>query len=61
MGLDRKGVEDKFNLTSISIAGVYGNIAEFNTSVNLALYVSKLKKKSKLQRHSSYIIEEIKN
>ncbi|URZ15291.1 EAL domain-containing protein [Clostridium felsineum] len=61
VGIDRKGVKDTFNLTCISIAGVYGAISAFDTSSNLSLYMSKLKKENKLQKHSSYIINKIEN
>lgn len=56
---DRNGNKDIFNLTSISIAGICGNTNLFKTSDDLALYVSKLKKKSKKIKHSSYVIENI--
>lgn len=57
---DRKGNEDIFNLTSISIAGIYGNIKKFGTTSNLALHVSNIKKESKLIKKSSFIIEKLK-
>lgn len=57
---DRKGNEDIFNLTSISIAGIYGNIKEFTTPNNLALHVSNIKKKSKLIKGSSFVLEKLK-
>lgn len=56
---DRKGNEDIFNLTSISIAGIYGNIKKFDTSSNLALHVSTIKKKSKLIKKSSFVLEKL--
>lgn len=57
---DRKGNEDIFNLTSISIAGIYGNIKDFSTPNNLALHVSTIKKKSKLIKGSSFVLERLK-
>lgn len=60
IAFDRKGNKDIFNLTSISIAGVYGNIKKLGTTSNLALYVSKIKKKNKLIKKSSFIIEKLK-
>ncbi|PJI09378.1 MULTISPECIES: EAL domain-containing protein [Clostridium] len=59
IALDRKGFKDTFNLTSISIAGIHGKINSFHTSTDLTLYISKLKKKSKLLNHSSYVIEDV--
>lgn len=56
---DRKGNEDIFNLTSISIAGIYGNIKKFGTPSNLALHVSNIKKKSKLIKKSSFVFEKL--
>lgn len=59
IALDRKGFKDTFNLTSISIAGIHGKMKVFHTSANLTLYISKLKKRSKLLNHSSYVIEDV--
>lgn len=59
ISLDRNGNKDVFNLTSISIAGVCGNITSFKSCDDLALYVSKLKKESKKIKHSSFIIKNI--
>ncbi|MTI70643.1 MAG: GGDEF domain-containing protein [Firmicutes bacterium] len=58
---DRFGCEIIFNLTSISIAGLYGNIKKFKTEDSLAKHMSKLKKEAKKRQKSSYYITKVAN
>ncbi|WP_099188945.1 GGDEF domain-containing protein [Tepidibacter mesophilus] len=55
---DRNGKKTIFNLTSISIAGLYKNLYNFKDADSLAKYMSVIKKKVKKIPHSSYIIEK---
>ena len=56
-GINRSGKAEKFPLTSLSIAGVYGLISGFQTLEAIGAYMAKLKKKAKLVPKSSYIME----
>lgn len=57
--VDRKGNKDVFNLTSITIAGIYGNVKNFVKDKDLTKYIFKLKKEGKEIHHSSFIINDI--
>ncbi|CAH2214507.1 GGDEF domain-containing protein [Tepidibacter aestuarii] len=54
----RNGKKTVFNLTSISIAGLYKNLYNFKDADSLAQHMSIIKKKVKKIPHSSYIIEK---
>lgn len=56
---DRKGNEDVFSLTSISIAGMYGNFKNFSTADDISKYITHIKKQVKAEKKSSYFIEDI--
>lgn len=53
---DRKGNKDIFDITSISIAGIYGNSYSFTNCNDIAKYASSIKKSVKTLRHSNYKI-----
>jgi EAL domain-containing protein (putative c-di-GMP-specific phosphodiesterase class I)/GGDEF domain-containing protein len=59
--VDRKGITDVFDLTSITMAGVYGNLKDFNKNDDISKYIFQVKKKAKEIRHSSFIINDIRN
>jgi diguanylate cyclase (GGDEF)-like protein len=56
---DRKGNKDVFSLTSISIAGMYGNFKSFSTADEISKYITSIKKQVKEKKKSSYFIEDI--
>lgn len=58
---DRNGSVKNFNLTSLSIAGFYGNPQEFDTVENFAQFMGVIKKDVKKIHHSSYIVKEMNN
>lgn len=55
---DRSGKPKTFNLTSISIAGFYGNPSKFTSVDKFAQFMSLIKKDVKKINHSSYIIRK---
>lgn len=57
--LDRKGTLDKFNLTSMSIAGLYGNFSNLSSTDEIGILMSKIKKKVKEIKNSSFRIENM--
>lgn len=56
-GKDRDDTLKQFPLTSISIAGINGTLDSFHSPLELAEYMSKIKKKVKSIEKSCYIIE----
>ena len=54
--LDRKGNKDVFNLTSISIAGMYGNLGSFRTAEEIAMAIGVVKKDVKKKGGNNFII-----
>ncbi len=56
---DRHGFKKNFGLTSISIAGLYGDLSKFKTSDDLAQYMSIIKRQVKKVEGSYYRIEII--
>ncbi|WP_432401803.1 GGDEF domain-containing protein [Wukongibacter sp. M2B1] len=58
---DRNGKLKNFNLTSLSIAGFYGNPKDFNTVENFAKFMGTIKKDVKKINHSSYIVRKMNN
>lgn len=56
---DRFGVVRNFPLTSLSVSGCYGNLAQLKTVKGLTEKLAELKKKAKLVGKSHYIIEKI--
>lgn len=54
---DRNKALKQFNLTTISIAGIYGPLNFFSSPDKLAQYMSTVKKKVKEVEKSSYILE----
>lgn len=57
---DRKGNKDIFDLTSITIAGVFGNMKNSNYTGDIIKYISQIKKEAKKIRHSSFIISDLR-
>ncbi|MBC2582424.1 GGDEF domain-containing protein [Clostridium sp. DJ247] len=55
--VDRKGNKDTFDLTSISIAGIYGKMSSFHKGDHIAQYMASVKKEVKELRHSNYKIK----
>lgn len=55
--LDRKGNKDVFDITSISIAGIYKVSDTFISSDNISQYISSIKKSVKTLKHSNYRID----
>jgi len=58
--MDRKGNKDVFNLTSISIAGLYGNLKNFKSPEEVALKISGIKKEIKKNGGNNFIIISLK-
>ena len=58
---DRNGNIKTYSLTSISIAGFYGNPSKFTTVDKFAQFMSIIKKDVKKISYSSYIIKDINN
>jgi EAL domain-containing protein (putative c-di-GMP-specific phosphodiesterase class I)/GGDEF domain-containing protein len=56
--VDRKGNIDKFNLTSLSIAGLYKNFTNYSTVEKVVQEISRIKKQAKTINGSSFIITE---
>lgn len=56
---DRNGNEALFNITSISIAGVYGKFNIFSRGENISELTSQIKKESKSINGSSKVIKEL--
>lgn len=55
--VDRKGNKDTFDITSLTIAGILGNLTSFSKSSEIAKYIAKMKKDLKKLRYSNYKIE----
>lgn len=55
---DRHNNKVKFKLTSISIAGVYGNYGSFSNAMEISQYISSIKTNVKKIAGSSYIIDK---
>ncbi|MBC8059461.1 MAG: GGDEF domain-containing protein [Clostridiaceae bacterium] len=58
--MDRKGNTDIFNLTSISIAGLYGNLKNFKSPEEVAQTISRIKKDVKDKGGNNFIIISLK-
>lgn len=58
--IDRKGNKDIFNLTSISIAGLYGNLKNFKSPEEIAQTISGIKKDVKKKGGNNFIIISLK-
>lgn len=56
---DRKGNEDTFPLTSVSISSLYGNFDIFNSAEEISKYISEIKKIVKTKHKSNYLINLI--
>ncbi|MFL0197152.1 GGDEF domain-containing protein [Clostridium sp. WILCCON 0269] len=56
--IDRKGNKDIFTLTSLSIAGIYGNIGTFSNIEYVGQKAASIKKEAKHIKKSCYIIKE---
>lgn len=56
---DRKGNKDIFPLTSIALGCMYGNFSKFERVDDIGVCMSKIKKKAKKNRGSSYVICDI--
>jgi EAL domain-containing protein (putative c-di-GMP-specific phosphodiesterase class I)/GGDEF domain-containing protein len=59
IGQDRHGRQTKFNLTSITLAGIYGNLVSFETTEQLSSELAKQKKSAKKVPLSSYCINKL--
>lgn len=57
--LDRRGNKDIFNLTSVSIAGMYGNLGNYKTVEEISLTISLVKKDVKKKGGNNFIIIEL--
>ena len=55
-GIDRKGNKDKFDLTSISIAGLYDKMCFYPTKDDIVRKMTETKRRVKLIKGSNYII-----
>lgn len=55
--VDRKGNKDIFDITSLSIAGILGNLTSFSKASDIAQYITRIKKDLKTLRYSNYKIE----
>ncbi len=58
--MDRKGNKDVFNLTSLSIAGLYGNLKKYKSPEEVALKISWIKKEVKKNGGNNFIIISLK-
>ncbi|MCH3964071.1 MAG: GGDEF domain-containing protein [Clostridium sp.] len=56
---DRKGNKDIFPLTSIALGCMYGNFSRFKDIDEIGVYMSKIKKKAKKNKNSSYVVLNI--
>lgn len=56
--LDRKGNRDRFNLTSLSISGIYGDFNNFETAQDIAKTTSAIKKQVKKSGGNRFCIIE---
>lgn len=56
---DRKGNEDTFPLTSLSIAGFYGSFCKFQNAEDISKQISKIKSIVKKKSLSNFIIENV--
>ncbi|EOD01180.1 EAL domain/GGDEF domain protein [Caldisalinibacter kiritimatiensis] len=56
---DRNGNVYVYNLTSVSIAVLYGLVNKFAAPSELAQYMSSIKKEAKKEKYSNYVIKEI--
>ncbi|KOA18294.1 phytochrome-like protein cph2 [Clostridium homopropionicum DSM 5847] len=56
---DRQGNRTTFNLTSLSIAGLYGNFNNFSSSEEISKLAAKIKKEAKAITGSSKVIKKI--
>ncbi|MBN2898565.1 MAG: GGDEF domain-containing protein [Clostridia bacterium] len=61
MGLDRDGKPSRFNLTSITLAGIVGNLKIYDDVENLSSTLAKLKKEAKKIPHSSFLLQAPEN
>lgn len=57
---DRKGNNDIFPLTSLSIASLYGNFKEFNNAEEISEQISAIKKIVKTYNKSNFLIKNVK-
>lgn len=57
--IDRKGNKDVFNLTSVSIAGLYGNLKNFNSPEEVAKTISGIKKDVKKNGGNNFKITSL--
>ncbi|MDD3224539.1 MAG: GGDEF domain-containing protein [Clostridium sp.] len=56
---DRRGNRDVFSITSLSIAGVYGNLNNFLDPKEVGLFTAKIKKEVKSINGSCYLIKTV--
>jgi diguanylate cyclase (GGDEF)-like protein len=56
--IGRTGKVERFNITAISIAGLYTNFNDFSNTDRIAQYMSALKKEAKSIKGSSFILRE---
>ncbi|MFL0197245.1 GGDEF domain-containing protein [Clostridium sp. WILCCON 0269] len=56
---DRLGNKNIFPITSLSIAGVYGNLNNFSTPKEVGLYIAAIKKEAKFVKGSCYLVRMI--
>lgn len=56
--IDRKGAKDIFTLTSLSIAGIYGDMGNFSNIEEIGKKAASIKKEAKHIKGSCYIIRE---
>ncbi len=59
LATDRKGNKDVFELTSMSISGMYGNFHRFSDGDSISQYITSIKKQVKSEKRSAYFIEDI--
>lgn len=57
--VDRSGNLDRFNITSISIAGLYGNFSSLSSPDEIGLLMGKIKKEVKKIKKSSFQIKKV--
>lgn len=59
LATDRKGNKDIFGLTSMSVAGMYGNFEKFSDEDSISQYITYIKKQVKAEKKSAYFIENL--
>ena len=61
VGVDRNGNQRNFTLTSITLAGIFGNLSQFSSVENLSSLLAKLKKEAKKTSSSSFLLQDYSN